>query len=83
MSLIVLNKVVTNDSYNIPENANWTTRIETYLALIKINYYSHWKNLSVFAALTDVSNASKNTSRFGNLRKYDDWGRILRTQLWG
>ncbi len=83
MSLIVLNKVVKDNNYDIPENAIWTTRIETYLALIRINYYSHWKNLSVFAALTDVSNTPKNTFKIRNFRKYDDWGRILRTQLWG
>ena len=83
MSLTALSKAIVDDTKSL-ENKHYLVKLKTQLTLIYLNEYSYWNNLSVHAAIVDKYSTIRNVTRFFHVnKKYDDWGRTLRTRLWG
>ena len=47
------------------------------------SYHTRWVDTATYSSIATRCNVSRYKYDWRKLKKYDDWGRIQRTELWG
>jgi len=46
-------------------------------------YRNNWIDMATYSSLADAYENTRNVRRWQKVGKFDDWGRIKRTEIWG
>ena len=82
MSLLYMSKAKMEESVNVADKPFSVLYGQLLFATHEGSYHTTWVDLATYSSIATRCNISRHKYDWRRRNKYDDWGRIQRTEIW-